>query len=313
VNVARLYRVWRFEHMTNNEIAALIAQDEAIEEEEAVKTALEEAAAEEVEQPGSQRGLRNCTGLAAGPAEEPADEVAMTPEGKVAEAPVGYAGVIMQNRDALGRRERKGKIVLEGVASRCCHCSLKLTDAVSIQRGIGPICSKKGYLEEPDQPDEIAAMAILSEYPELVDFLVANWKSKGDGVRGLMNGLVHICSLNRKTHVHDVCTEAIELLGYRNLASQLRESLAVAEIKDSKGNPNHFAIWIKKSEWTPGWRRAFRGAFPHSHFSRNDKGMLFKKEDKGRVWGLLKQFYLGYCLKVPGGKTVRILPKPQTT
>jgi hypothetical protein len=242
--------------------------------------------------------------------------VEMTSEGKVREAPVGFEGLITTDQDVLSNAERKYQIVLEGVCTGCAHCGMPLRDAVSVQRGIGPICSKRGYLEDPEEPgDPIEAMYALAKWPHLVNLLVKESKGldKGD-VRELLNGLVRICSLNRRTDVHDACTDAIETLGYTRLASMLRESLCAAEIRESKDNPSFYVLWIKKSEWTPQWRYDYRNAFPNSQFSRKEKGMLFPKDPvaKRQVWGLLLKHYEGLCAKVPGGKAVRIR-RPQTS
>ena len=51
-----------------------------------------------------------------------------------------------------------GTLIMSGVCEKCAHCGQPLTDSVSIERGIGPVCSNKGYKEEPKDADEIQAM-----------------------------------------------------------------------------------------------------------------------------------------------------------
>jgi hypothetical protein len=235
------------------------------------------------------------------PPEDPSDD------GKVTEAPLGATTAYMPVQDALGVRGRKNKVVMEGVCSHCAHCGIGLKDAVSIQRGIGPICSKRGYNDpDPEQVDEMGAMFALGEYPELVKYLNDHWKSKGH--RGLMNGLVRIASLNRKTPVHEACCDAIDSLGWRKLASTLRESLAVMEIKDSKTHAEHFEVWIKKTEYKYAWSRDMRVEVPHSFFSRPLKAMVVPKKNKRELWNLMLRHYAGLCAKTPSG-TVKILLK----
>ena len=233
--------------------------------------------------------------------EDPSDD------GKVIEAPLGATVAYMPARDALGVRGRKIAVIMQGVCSHCAHCGISLRDATSIQRGIGPICSKKGYHDpDPEQVDEMGAMIALGEYPELVQYLNDHWKAKGH--RGLMNGLVRIASLNRKTPVHEACCDAIDSLGWRKLASTLRESLAVMEIKDSKAHDGHFEVWIKKTEYKYAWSADMRREIPHSFFSRALKAMVVPKNNKRQLWELMLKHYSGLCAITPSG-TVKILPK----
>lgn len=228
-------------------------------------------------------------------------------DGKVTEAPVGATVAYMPSQDALGVRGRKHRVVMEGVCSHCAHCGIGLKDAVSIERGIGPICSKKGYHDpDPEQVDEMGAMFALGQYPELVQYLNDHWKPKGH--RGLMNGLVRIASLNRRTPVHDACCDAIDSLGWRKLASTLRESLAVMEISDSKTHQEHFEVWVKKTEYKYAWSNDMRREIPNSFFSRQLKAMVVPKRNKRQLWNLMLKHYSGLVAKTPSG-TVKILPK----
>jgi len=233
--------------------------------------------------------------------EDPSDD------GKVVEAPLGATVAYMPVRDALSVRGRKHAVVMQGVCSNCAHCGISLRDATSIQRGIGPICSKKGYHDpDPEQVDEVGAMFALGEYPELVQYLNDHWKAKGH--RGLMNGLVRIASLNRKTPVHEACCDAIDSLGWRKLASTLRESLAIMEIRESQDHDKHFEVWIKKTEYKYAWSHDMRRDIPHSFFSRALKAMIVPKSNRRQLWNLMLKHYSGLVAKTPSG-TVKILPK----
>lgn len=200
-------------------------------------------------------------------------------------------------------------LIFQGVCSHCAHCGQPLTDSVSIERGIGPICSKKGYMEDPTNPDEMQAMIDLAEYPDLVDYLTLKYKPQG--VRGLMNGLVKICALNRRSPVHQACCDAIESLGFRALASLLRESISIIEVSDY--DKDNYKVWVKKSEWSWTWTHALR-AVPGSFFSRAAKGTIVPKLQKKALWDLMLKHYEGFCAKVPGDdgvgqKTVKIQKK----
>jgi len=197
---------------------------------------------------------------------------------------------------------RRYELIFEGVCSNCAHCALKLTDADSIQFGIGPICRKRANMNgEPVNPDEIQAMIDLAQYPSLVEYLTKKYKPQGP--KALMNGLVKIASLNRKAPIHgDIC-DAIDSLGYKQLASVLRESIAVVEVKDPKSSTvnESVIVWVKKSEWNWHWSNDLKRTIPTSFFSRQERGMVVPTSKKDQLWRLLKQHFAGLCVKTKTG------------
>lgn len=194
-----------------------------------------------------------------------------------------------------------GRMVLNGVCTHCACCGLPLTDAVSVERGMGGICSKKGYSEDPkDNVDDMMALIELSEYPELVEFLVKHYKPLG--VRGLMNGLVRIACLNRKEPVHKSCCNAIEYLGYVRLANTLRSGLTIGHIKDSKTHLGCLAVWIKWAHWTRAFSNACKN-IPGAFFDRAEKGWIIPKHpaSKTALWHALLASYPGEAIKTVNG------------
>jgi hypothetical protein len=196
-------------------------------------------------------------------------------------------------------------LILKGVCEKCAHCGQPLTDSVSIERGIGPVCSKKGYLEDPKDADEIQAMIDLAEYPDLVEFLTENYKPQG--VRGLMNGLVKICSLNRKHDCFSACCEAIVSLGYDRLAATLRESIAVIAVTEPDNT--HLKVWVKRSDFTWAWYNDIK-VIPG--FRRGRGGCFFPKTETARkaLWRAMRKHFEGLILKTPRG-AFKIGPRPK--
>ena len=191
-------------------------------------------------------------------------------------------------------------LVYEGVCSACAHCGMPLTDAVSIQRGLGPICSRKGYeAEDIKVSDDSEALMALAEYPELVDWLSAKYKPQGN--RGLVNGLVRVASLNRRSPVHSACTDAVEALGYKRLASALRESLAVIELTDSKENPDHYSMWIKKSEFSWAFYNELRKLDGVALRKYPTKHTIVPKKHRVAMARLFVEYYAGLCVKTANG------------
>lgn len=221
-------------------------------------------------------------------------------------------------------------LILHGVCDHCAHCGLALTDAESIQRGIGPICYGKGYSEEVDaNGDELQAMIDLAEFPELVTFLTEHYKPLG--IRGLVNGLVRTASLNRprgqrnfregNEKVFAACCDSIESLGHKKMATLLRNTLAIASIKDSEVHPGCLEIWVKKAEWTWNWSTDCRNFLSGTFFDRKCKAMIVPvfhpdhvgdpqyrrgsqvagKTNKSQLWILLQKHYGGLVIKTKDG------------
>ncbi len=187
-------------------------------------------------------------------------------------------------------------LLFHGVCTACAHCGQPLSDSVSIERGIGPVCSKKGYAEDPKDADEMQAMIDLAEFPSLVRFLTERYKPQG--VRALMNGLVRICSLNRRSPVHRACTDAVESLGYKQLASTLRESVSVVDVKECKEVPGYFLVHVKKSDWSWDWTNLVR-RIPGSTFRKGLRGSLIPLDQKRRLWEAMVQHFEGLYAHVP--------------
>jgi hypothetical protein len=198
------------------------------------------------------------------------------------------------------------ELVFEGVCVHCAHCGLALTDSESIERGLGPICSKKGYMEEVEPKDSTEAMLALAEYPKLVDYLVNKYKDKGN--RGLVNGLTRTASLNRRTPVHAACTDAIDALGYKKLASALRESISSIEIFDVKDNPNDYGLWIKRSDFSWDFYNKLRKLTGVRMVKHPKKATLVPRTHRMALAQLIVETYSGLYVKTATG-TSKIGPQ----
>ena len=217
-------------------------------------------------------------------------------------------------------------LVLDDVCTACAHCGMALTDQVSIQRAVGPICSKRGYKEDPVDGDELQAMIDLAEWPEVVEFLTKNYKPLG--MRGLVNGLVRLAALNRprgkgrlegnfKLH-GDICC-SLHSLGYVKIASLLRETLATVFVKTDPAT-GVAAVRVKKSEWTPQYSNEMR-VLPGVGYDKMNRSYLVPVHAPGdpkapvlhhladgsttsvkrMFWGILLRHYEGAVAKTADG------------
>lgn len=110
-------------------------------------------------------------------------------------------------------------------ATRCCICSADLTDAVSVNRGIGPICSRKYYEVEHVITDQMVQVALGLLFASKLDGRVKVFaKRLKDQPRDLCNLLVKWASANYdQTEIVFECSDVIAALGFRDLATVLRE------------------------------------------------------------------------------------------
>jgi len=222
---------------------------------------------------------------------------AVIAERETAKAEPGFVNIPPEM--AYAHKGMRHQLVFEGVCTHCAHCGQPLTDAVSTQRGIGPICSKKGYHDEVVASDDTEALLALAEFPVLVDYLVKKYKPEGN--RALCNGLVRTASLNRRTQVHAACCDAVEALGFTRLAAALRESISIVEISDEPGKPELYSLWVKKSDFSwafwnelkrlPG---VFMTRYPKKH-------TVVPKVLRRQLAKLLLAHYEGLCVKTPKG------------
>lgn len=203
---------------------------------------------------------------------------------------------------------RRYELICEGTCVECARCGLVLTDSVSIERGLGPLCSAKGYVEDPKNSDEMQAFIDLVEYPELCAYLTDKYKPLG--VRGLMNGLVKIASLNRRSPgLHSSICDAIDSLGYHRLSGSLRDSIATLEVKNSEKDPSCYSVWVKKSEWSYTWQNELKRISGLDKYDRmrpgDNKGVLVPKTAKRGLWEAMLKHYGGHVAKTPYG-TIKI-------
>lgn len=126
--------------------------------------------------------------------------------------------------NALGIKAEFGDIA-DITATHCCICNAELTDAVSVNRGIGPICSRKYYDVEHVITDEMVQVALGILFASKLDPRVKVFaKRLKDKPRDFCNLLVKWASANYdQTEIVFECSDVIAALGFTDLAFVLRE------------------------------------------------------------------------------------------
>lgn len=124
------------------------------------------------------------------------------------------------------------------VATHCCVCQRELTDAESVELGLGPICSHRYYdpLHVPDAHQIEVALGLLavSGLPDHVTTAFLSHVHNDDAnARPACNLLVYwaSCHYTDRDEVFKV-TKIIRALGYVTLADKLEQDRTVVHIED---------------------------------------------------------------------------------
>lgn len=188
------------------------------------------------------------------------------------------------------------------VATECCICGLTLTDATSIDRGIGPICRKKYRYEDafPLTEDiKVAAASYVSTRPETFspEFIEKLGPAMAQPLsRKAANLTVYYASAEQgETAVH--CAALLRIFGYNDLADRIEDRLVAVSIKRVGGEI------LVRCPYSP----AFVDAMHHTdgaYFSRKlDKAWVLPDvpENATKLHAALKANYPGVFCVGPKG------------
>lgn len=133
------------------------------------------------------------------------------------------------------------------VASHCCVCRAPLTDAESIEHGIGPVCSGKYYnpMHTPDDTQVKTAIGVLvmSDFPDtIVDSFLTVINNDRVNARHGSNLMVKWASAHYTDR--DVvlkCALIVRALGYKELANKLEEDRTQVTVIET---PNKFEVFV---------------------------------------------------------------------
>ena len=210
-------------------------------------------------------------------------------------------------------------VVYGATECRCVVCGRHLTDALSVQKMVGPICSRKYYSDEPVVSSQTMAKVIGlvaaldgrvstdagSIDADVIDFLMANKKSS----RAFANILLAWGSVNAaKAARHKVLaiSPIFRVLGYGNLADRLEKDRTPHRIHNGVETFN--LVIPVKDVWnftrTCGWVKApFTKDLTKGGRVRH---LTFKKEVKPVVWALMCHSFKGKPLSIEGKGIVMI-------
>jgi len=129
-------------------------------------------------------------------------------------------------------------VLAQVTASHCCVCRAHLTDAESVERGIGPVCSRRYYdpvhvPTEAQVMDTLGLLAVSNLPDHLIDAFLTLVNNDHTNARKASNLLVYWAS----AHYADrdevfKCCALIRSLGYTELADKLEVDRTEAMILD---------------------------------------------------------------------------------
>jgi len=204
--------------------------------------------------------------------------------------------------DALGII-REWQKVHQLTATDCCCCGASLTDAVSVNRGIGPVCSSKHY--EIDFPitkymvENALGTLQASSLDKLVKRAAKALKTKP---RDLCNVLIWWSSahLDETATVLD-CAEIVTCLGFDDLGDRLRERNTNVIV--TKDGDDHFIIRCRSKMSVRRNMAAVKGASAVGRLGRFKYGWRVANTDKALVWTILGEDFGNEFATVPDTAT----------
>jgi len=140
------------------------------------------------------------------------------------------------------------------LATRCCICGKRLTDAESIELGLGPSCSKRYYdpLHEPTAEMVMSTLGLLM-ISKLPDHIILGFRKlvnhRNTDARKGSNLLIYwaSCQYHDKEEVFK-CSKMIRELGYTELADRLEtDRTEVTITKDEK--LQMYSVAVKGKKW----------------------------------------------------------------
>lgn len=133
------------------------------------------------------------------------------------------------------------ELIAKVTASHCCVCRAHLTDAESVEHGIGPICSRRYYNPQHVPTEKMVREALghlqVSGLPDyIIDAFLRLVNDKRRNARKGSNLLVYwaSCHYQDREEVFK-CSRIIRALGYTELADKLEVDRTVARI-ENKGS-----------------------------------------------------------------------------
>jgi len=202
---------------------------------------------------------------------------------------------------------------LNKVASRCCVCGMTLTDAVSLEKGIGPICRKKyRYEDAPEishKVDEILSYMGMVLPLNVCDALVEPIREGRS--RDAANRLVYIASAHQGT-LAVLIAGVLRVMGYEELGTRIADRLIrvkVGRFKDLNGPRDNW--YTLKTNYNPALVDILRREIPYADrlWLKKEKINVIHPKHREKIWSMLRRTLAGEMGMVkPEGRIFYLKP-----
>lgn len=192
--------------------------------------------------------------------------------------------------------------VYEMVPTHCSCCNRPLVDATSVEYGVGPVCRKKYSYEDaiPVTPEIREAMVnVLSRFHDLAFGGRVMAAVDANDSRKAANLLNRLLAVSLKHDVSDVdvivAIEALETLGYTDLANRVSSVIATVSVEEKAGK-----ILVK----VPFERAFVDTKVAGRHYNKPTDTWIVPAKSKKDLWVALQKAYSGKVGTGPKGMFV---------
>lgn len=219
--------------------------------------------------------------------------------------------------DALGIIREWGQVYTL-TASHCACCGQELRDAVSVTRGIGPICSNQHYDIDFPITDSMVESALGYLFASNLDSKVKTAARKlKDKPRDLANVLVwwSAANLNNTDTVIDVAN-IVTSLGFKSLGDRLRERNTNVVISLCDDDSGDYILRCRSRQDTRQHMNRVKEATSAPREGRFKYGWRFPATRKALVWTILGLDFGGEWATTPGtakGDPSQVIRVPVST
>jgi hypothetical protein len=195
------------------------------------------------------------------------------------------------------------------VATLCACCSLPLVDALSVERGIGPVCWGKHGAKKPTSPAlwpevSVALDELEAHTPGHLSalFLVVRESAAREAQQDTANALIRLIAIEQHGQCVNLYTNALESLGYTKLAARIAKRLATVRIEmvqlpGHQDNP-HVEGYAVQSPYEGGEPLRF---VPGRRWDKVRKANMFPVSSKRALFEALRRCYPGATAHGPKG------------
>lgn len=174
------------------------------------------------------------------------------------------------------------------VATHCCLCGRALTDAVSLERGIGPVCAERAGLDTP---------GAASDWAAVVRLVPAGLVVEGDP-RATANRVLYRISAAQGAPEVPALVEGLRALGFAAVADRLTERLAEEGAVTVRREGDVLRV---EAPFSPAFNNALRAAAPGRRWDREAKAWRVPATARAGLWTALRSAFRGHALVTDAG------------